>query len=114
LDVVETRWAPLRSPPQTIHRPLEPSHHVARSNRVHQAPGEDRQHLVAHSAAECVVDVLEMIEVKCNHRESAPPPRLKMLQLVQQATPVDQAGEVVAVGLADELVLRSFALGDVL
>src|ERR1019366_4502897 len=66
------------------------------------------------SAAECVVDVLEMIEVKGNHREPAPPARLKMLQLFQQATPVDQAGEVVAVSLADELVLRSFALADVL
>jgi hypothetical protein len=70
--------------------------------------------LVADCASQSVVDVFEVIKVQGNYRESASPTRLETLQLLVKTAPVDQAGEVVPLGLANELLLGCLALGHIL
>jgi hypothetical protein len=70
--------------------------------------------LVADCASKGVVDVFEVIKVQGHYRESASPTRLETVQLLVKTAPVDQAGEVVPLGLANELLLGCLALGHIL
>ena len=76
LSEVTRRPRPAVFPPDCEPVPAEPGHRVGRLHQVPQSLAQPHQHLVAHGVAECVIDLLEAIDVKQEDRPaavSAPP-----------------------------------------
>ena len=90
------------------HRELvaaEPAHGVPGANGSAQALGHDAQHLVTDVVAECVVDVLEAVQVHKQHRHRtlcALGVQQRLRQAVQVEVTVGQTGERVELRQAQQ------------
>ncbi len=94
----------------------QPGHRVLLAHAVRQPLRDLYQQTVARIVPECIVDILESVQVHEHHRyQGVRAPRIleQLAQPVHRQRSVRQAGESVETGLADQTLLVILAQADV-